>query len=128
MSICYSRIACQRLSIITPYRIALNTFEWGSNSDILNQALLLCMAHQLTAEEKYLIGAEEITAYIFGKNATSYSFLTGFGSKRVRFPHHRPSGADRILKPIPGFIVGGPNGKRQYQQEVTYTSALQAKA
>ena len=111
-----------------PYRIALNTFEWGSNSDILNQALLLCLAHQLTAEEKYLIGAEQITDYVFGKNATGYSFLTGFGSKRVRFPHHRPSGADRILKPIPGFIVGGPNGDRQDQQEVTYTSALPAKA
>jgi len=111
-----------------PYRIALNTFEWGSNSDILNQALLLCLAHQLTAEEKYLIGAEQITDYVFGKNATGYSFLTGFGSKRVRLPHHRPSGADRILKPIPGFIVGGPNGDRQDQQEVTYTSALPAKA
>lgn len=111
-----------------PYGIALNTFAWGSNSDILNQALLLCLAHQLTAEEKYLIGAEQITDYVFGKNATGYSFLTGFGSKRVRFPHHRPSGADRILKPIPGFIVGGPNGDRQDQQEVTYTSALPAKA
>ena len=111
-----------------PYRIALNTFEWGSNSDVLNQALLLCLAHQLTADEKYLMGAEQITDYIFGKNATGYSFLTGFGSKRVRFPHHRPSGADQILMPIPGFIVGGPNGDRQDQQEVTYTSTLPAKA
>jgi len=111
-----------------PYRIALNTFEWGSNSDVLNQALLLCLAHQLTADEKYLMGAEQITDYIFGKNATGYSFLTGFGSKRVKFPHHRPSGADQILMPIPGFIVGGPNGDRQDQQEVTYNSTLPAKA
>jgi len=111
-----------------PYRIALNTFEWGSNSDVLNQALLLCLAHQLTADEKYLMGAEQITDYIFGKNATGYSFLTGFGSKKVRFPHHRPSGADQILMPIPGFIVGGPNGDRQDHQEVAYTSIFPAKA
>jgi endoglucanase len=33
-----------------PYRIALDSFEWGSNSDILNQAVILCMAHRLTVD------------------------------------------------------------------------------
>jgi len=110
-----------------PYRIGLERFEWGSNSDILNQAMILCVAHQLTGDEKYLHGAEQITDYIFGKNATGYSFLTGFGSKQVLFPHHRPSGADGIEKPVPGFIAGGPNKDRQDAQEVNYTSEAPAK-
>ncbi|WKK66437.1 glycoside hydrolase family 9 protein [Lutimonas zeaxanthinifaciens] len=111
-----------------PYRIGLNSFEWGSNSDILNQAVILCVAHRLSGEEKYLLGAEQITDYIFGKNATGYSFLTGFGSKKVMFPHHRPSGADSIADPVPGFIIGGPNDDRQDAHDVKYTSEFPAKA
>ncbi|MEL4457305.1 glycoside hydrolase family 9 protein [Lutimonas vermicola] len=111
-----------------PYRIALDDFEWGSNSDILNQAYILCVAHRLTGDEKYLLGAEQISDYIFGKNATGYCFLTGFGSKKVMFPHHRPSGADSIPDPVPGFIAGGPNNDRQDAHEVTYQSEFPAKA
>jgi endoglucanase len=111
-----------------PYRIALDNFGWGSNSDILNQAYILCVAHKITGDEKYLIGAEQITDYIFGKNATGYCFLTGFGSKKVMFPHHRPSGADSIADPVPGFIAGGPNHDRQDASEVEYTSEFPAKA
>ena len=111
-----------------PYHIALDRFEWGSNSDILNQAYLLCVAHRLTGDEKYLIGAEQITDYIFGKNATGYCFLTGFGAKRVMFPHHRPSGADSIPDPVPGFILGGPNNDRQDGDLVEYASEFPAKA
>lgn len=111
-----------------PYHIALDSFVWGSNSDILNQALLLCVAHRISGEEKYLHGAEQITDYIFGKNATGYSFMTGFGSKKVMFPHHRPSGADGIEDPVPGFILGGPNNDRQDAHEVDYKSEFAAKA
>jgi endoglucanase len=111
-----------------PYRIGLERYEWGSNSDVLNQAMLLCVAHRLSGEEKYLEGAERINDYIFGKNATGYCFLTGFGSKRVMFPHHRPSGADGIPEPVPGFVVGGPNDHRQDQAEVEYPSEYPAKA
>ncbi|RXP46609.1 cellulase [Lutibacter sp. HS1-25] len=111
-----------------PYNIALERFEWGSNSDILNQAMILCNTHKLTGDEKYLTGAIQITDYIFGKNATGYSFLTGFGSKKVMFPHHRPSGADGVVEPIPGFIAGGPNGDKQDSSEIKYTSSFPAKS
>lgn len=111
-----------------PYNIALEKFEWGSNSDILNQAAILCNAHRLTGEEKYLDGAEQITDYIFGKNATGYSFLTGYGSKQIMFPHHRPSGADAVEAPVPGFIVGGPNKDKQDAFSVTYESEFPAKS
>ena len=110
-----------------PYRVALDRYEWGSNSDILNQAVVLCVAHRLTGDEKYLAGAEQINDYIFGKNATGYCFLTGFGSKKVMFPHHRPSGADSIAKPVPGFIAGGPNHYKQDAGLVEYTSDFPAR-
>jgi len=111
-----------------PYRIALDRYEWGSNSDILNQAMILCVAHRITGDEKYLLGAEQINDYIYGKNASGYCFLIGFGDKQVMFPHHRPSGADDIAAPIPGFIVGGPNNDRQDKASVNYASEYPAKA
>jgi len=111
-----------------PYGISIDHFEWGSNSDVLNQAMILCIAHHLSGEQKYLDGAIRNTDYIFGKNATGYSFLTGFGSKQGMFPHHRPSGADDIDEPVPGFILGGPNKDKQDRQEVEYTSDYPAKS
>lgn len=111
-----------------PYGIGIDHFEWGSNSDVLDQAMILCIAHHLTGEQKYLDGAIRNTDYILGKNATGYSFLTGFGSKHVMNPHHRPSGADGIEEPVPGFILGGPNDDRQDRQYFEYTSEFPAKA
>jgi endoglucanase len=111
-----------------PYGISIDHFEWGSNSDVLNQAMILCIAHHLSGEQKYLDGAIRNTDYIFGKNATAYSYMTGFGSKQVMNPHHRPSAADAIDEPIPGFIVGGPNMHKQDRQQVNYDSDYPAKA
>jgi len=112
-----------------PYHIGVDHFEWGSNSDILNQAMILCVAHQISGEQAYLDGAIRSVDYIFGKNATGYSFLTGFGSKQVMFPHHRPSGADGVVDPVPGFIIGGSNkDKQDRRSNVEYPSEFPAKA
>lgn len=111
-----------------PYKVGVDHFEWGSNSDVLNQAQILCLAHELTGMQAYLDGAIRSVDYIFGKNATSYSFLTGFGSKQVMNPHHRPSGADGVVDPVPGFILGGPNKDKQDAQYVEYHSEFPAKA
>ena len=48
-------------------------------------------------------------------------------------PHHRPSEADKIPEPIPGFIVGGPNSDREDSKErsrpgVEYASRMAAKS
>jgi endoglucanase len=96
-----------------PYRVPLDRFEWGSNSDILDEGLISASAFKYSGDTKYLDDAVEIVDYIFGKNATGYSFVTGFGTKTPMHPHHRPSEADGIEEPIPGFVVGGPNSARQ---------------
>ena len=33
--------------------------------------------------------------------------------------HHRPSGADGVADPIPGFLAGGPNGSAVSYEDVT---------
>jgi len=96
-----------------PYRTILSDYQWGSNSDILNSAIIFAYAYQLSNDGKYLNAIVESVDYIFGKNATGYSFVTGFGSKTPQNIHHRLSGADKIVEPIPGFVVGGPNGGKQ---------------
>ncbi|HDS07814.1 MAG TPA: cellulase [Bacteroides sp.] len=111
-----------------PYHVGIDYFEWGSNSDLLNQAMILCIAHHLSGDRQYLDGAVRDLDYILGKNATGYCFLTGFGAKQVMNPHHRPSGADGIEAPVPGFIVGGPNKDKQDRAEVEYGSDFPAKS
>ena len=116
-----------------PYRIAVDNFQWGSNSDIQNTAMILAYAYKLSGEQKYLNGVIETMDYIFGKNAVGYSFLTGFGSKHVMHIHNRISGADGIEEPLPGLIAGGPNAAQQDNIKKTkfgveYPSDLPAKS
>ena len=64
--------------------------------------------------------------YLLGRNATGYSFATGYGTKTPQHPHHRLFEADGIAVPLPGFLVGGPNPGRQ--DGCTYPSAQPDKA
>ena len=45
---------------------------------------------------------------MLGKNPLDMSFVTGYGTKSPKMPHHRPSTSDNIEDPIPGMLVGGP--------------------
>jgi endoglucanase len=67
----------------------------------------------LTKDQKYVISALSNLDYLLGRNATSYCFITGIGSKSPMHPHHRQSTADGIDEPVPGLLVGGPNPGRQ---------------
>lgn len=88
-------------------------YAWGSSSVAANQGIALLYAYQLSKDQKYLYAALGNLDYLLGRNATSYCFLTGFGSKRVMHPHHRLSIADGIVDPIPGLLSGGPNPGQQ---------------
>ncbi len=99
------------------YPVTIEEFGWGSNSNILNSAVVCAMAFYYTKETKYLNSVVVITDYIFGNNATSYSFVTGFGDKTPMNIHHRPSNSDKIAEPIPGYVVGGPNYERQDRKD-----------
>jgi len=88
-------------------------FIWGSNSVATNEGILLIQAYKLSKDRKYLDYALTNLDYILGRNATGYSFVTGYGHKTPMFPHHRLSEADGIADPVPGLIVGGPNPGQQ---------------
>jgi endoglucanase len=75
----------------------------------------------------YLDAAQALLDYVLGRNATDYSFVTGFGSLSPMLIHHRPSGADGIAAPIPGFIVGGPHPDH-FGDCPSYPSPLAAKS
>lgn len=103
-----------------PYRQPIDRFVWGSNSDVLNAAMILAHAYRLRPERRYRDGVLEATDYIFGKNATGYSFVTGYGARTPQNIHHRQSAADGIAEPIPGFLSGGPNAGKNDAEDVDY--------
>lgn len=98
-------------------------YVWGSSAVAANQGVAILQAFRLTQNVKYLDAALMNLDYLLGRNGTGYSFLTGFGSKQVMHPHHRPSIADGIDEPVPGLLSGGPNPGKQ-DKCTTYTSDL----
>ncbi|MDZ7634749.1 MAG: glycoside hydrolase family 9 protein [Bacteroidales bacterium] len=96
-------------SASSPYRISLDWFAWGSASDVANQAMLKLIAMKLTGDNKYLPSVQADVNWLLGTNPTGYCFVTGFGTLSPMNIHHRPSGADGVPEPVPGFLVGGPN-------------------
>lgn len=83
-------------------------FVWGSNAVAGNQGVWLLHAYYLTGEKKYYNAAVKVLDYLLGKNPLDMSFMTGFGTKSPKKPHHRPSTSDKVAAPVPGMIVGGP--------------------
>lgn len=99
-------VAAQEAS---PARLGLAKFEWGSNSFIANESMLKMAAFRATADERYLAATLDDVHYLLGRNATGYCYETGIGSRPSMNIHHRPSAADGVDRPVPGFLVGGPN-------------------
>ncbi len=88
-------------------------YGWGSNSGVLNHAILLLIANSLQPGDDWIKAAEACRQYLLGGNIIGQCYFTGFGTKTVLQPHHRPSAADRVKAPVPGMLAGGPNGQLQ---------------
>jgi len=99
----------------SPMRIAMSTsdYVWGSNGNTGNQLVILIRAYELTNNNSYLDAAYTAMDYLFGRNGTGYSFVTGFGDRQVLDPHHRISVADNVALPVPGMLAGGPHSGQQ---------------
>jgi endoglucanase len=89
-----------------------NNYFWGSNSNIINNVIVIATAYDLTSDQKYQAGALQGMDYIFGRNALNHSYVTGWGEKSPQNQHSRIFGhqIDESL-PIPpaGSIAGGAN-------------------
>lgn len=89
-------------------------FIWGSNSEkCAGRGIAQMYQYALSKDNRYKDAALSTIDYLFGRNATGYCYLTGFGTQPVMHPHHRISTADSIAAPIPGLLAGGANAGKQ---------------
>lgn len=100
-------------------------YVWGSNMNVMNNAMHLITAAKLFSDDRYARVALNHWHYLLGRNVLGYSYVSGFGSKPVMNLHHRPSVADGIVDPVPGTVSGGPNAGIQ---DPRAAEALQGKA
>lgn len=98
-------------------------YNWGSNSQALNQAVLLIIGFDEAQDYEFFNVALDQLHYILGANVHNMSFVTGLGTSAPMYLHHRPSASDGIKQPIPGLLVGGPN---QYLQDPILKSVFNA--
>ena len=96
------------------YRIpyATDRYPWGSNSNILNRAIILGLAHRFTGEARYRNGMVDAADYLLGRNPLSQSYVSGFGWNPLKNPHHRFWARQldpKLPGPPPGVVSGGPN-------------------
>jgi endoglucanase len=111
-----------------------STYYWGCNGGLARQTLLLIAAHRLSAQSapsrqargaeglmprphppprktQYQAACMDALNYLLGRNCYGRSFVTGLGFRPPMHPHDRRSGADNIMDPWPGYLVGGPHPK-----------------
>jgi len=94
-------------------------YPWGSNSFILNNAIVLALAYDFTRQDRYAGGVSEAVDYLFGRNPLVQSYVTGYGEIPLEKPHHRfwaESYRNEFPPPPPGVVSGGPNSSLQDPQ------------
>jgi endoglucanase len=87
-------------------------YPWGSNSFVLNNLVILGLAHDFSRQPKYVDGALDGMNYILGENAMGQSYVTSYGTRYLEYPHHRFWSwlvDKRLPKAPPGCVSGGPN-------------------
>ncbi|MGK5500137.1 glycoside hydrolase family 9 protein [Streptomyces sp. URMC 125] len=95
-----------------PYAPEGNHYVWGSNSQVLNNMVVLATAHDLTGETAYRDAVLRGLDYLLGRNPLNQSYVTGYGERDSRNQHHRfwANQLDPDLpNPAPGSVAGGPN-------------------
>jgi endoglucanase len=106
-------------------------YVWGSNSDLLNRAIVLALAHDFTGAARHRDGVIDLMDYLLGRNPLDQSYISGYGARPMRNPHHRfwAQQADpKFPPPPPGAISGGPNnafGDDEIARELRGTCAPQ---
>lgn len=89
------------------YRTAmLERVVWGSNMIVANDGVMLAGAYTMNKDRQTLDDAAQQLHYLLGVNPMGRCYVSGFGSKPMRHPHHRPSVARG--QAVPGMLSGGP--------------------
>ncbi|MFE9193383.1 glycoside hydrolase family 9 protein [Micromonospora sp. NPDC007208] len=93
-----------------------NSYFWGGNSNVINNAVVLATAFDLTRNPAYRDGAVQAMDYIFGRNALNISYVTGWGEHAAQNQHSRIFGHQldpNLPRPPAGSLAGGPNAALQ---------------
>ena len=87
-------------------------YPWGSTSVLLNRSIILALANDFTGDARYRDGVIDGLDYLLGRNPLDRSFVSGYGARPMRHPHHRfwaHSLDPSLPPPPPGALSGGPN-------------------
>lgn len=93
-----------------------NQFPWGSNSFVLNNALLMAAAYDFNKDVRLLTAVAQAMDYVLGRNPLAQSYVTGYGTRPLQNPHHRfwAHQVDARYPSAPaGIVSGGPNSGLQ---------------
>jgi endoglucanase len=99
-----------------PFAPGPEGYPWGSNSFVINNAIVLGYAYDFSQNDKYLQGVIAALDYLLGRNALGQSYVSGYGARPLRHPHHRfwAQQVDaRYPAAPPGALSGGPNSSLQ---------------
>lgn len=96
--------------------IEVTGYEWGSNSFVANNAIVMAYAYDATKNVDYIDGASIAMDYILGRNGNDFSYVSGYGDVALQWPHHRlwANGIDPDFPKAPaGVMSGGPGAGMQ---------------
>ena len=100
-----------------PFRApAKGEYPWGSNSFVVNNMLVLGLANDFAQKGSYIDGMLDGMNYLMGNNPLAQSYVTGYGDRPLKNPHHRwwsHQYNNKFPPPIPGLLSGGPNSGLQ---------------
>ncbi|MET7900630.1 glycoside hydrolase family 9 protein [Streptomyces sp. NPDC005355] len=99
-----------------PYAPMGGKYEWGSNSQVLNNMIVLATAHDLTGKTRYRDAVLRGMDYLLGANPLNQSYVTGYGERNSHHQHHRFWAHQldaKLPNPAPGSLAGGPNSGLQ---------------
>jgi endoglucanase len=100
----------------TPFRAGPKGYPWGSNSDVVNNLLVIALAGDITGDRRYPAAVATGFGYLLGRNPLDKSYVTGYGDRPLRNPHHRfwsHQYNHHFPPPPPGVLSGGPNSGLQ---------------
>ncbi|WP_050753430.1 glycoside hydrolase family 9 protein [Pseudobacteroides cellulosolvens] len=87
-------------------------YPWDSNTYVVNKAIVLAYAFDLSGASKYFYGMTEAIDYLMGRNPLIQCYVSGYGENPLKYPHHRffcPQMDPSFPSVPPGFLTGGPN-------------------
>ena len=99
-----------------PESVTIHGYEWGSNSMVINNLIVMAYAYDQTKDVQYMNGVVSGLDYLFGCNPLSFCYITGYGEYHEKNPHHRywSHELDKDLPMAPdGVLSGGPNAGLQ---------------